>query len=80
MVMLSATVSLVLMLKEPLDNVLVLFPKAPLASPSNCALPLLVIVTTVALSVVTLLPLASLAVTVVLNVAPAVSDVVALTT
>ena len=78
--MLSATVSLVLMVKAPLDNVLVLSPKVPLASPSNCALPLLVIVTTVALSVVTVLPLASLAVTVVLNVAPAVSGVVALTT
>src|SRR5437773_69851 len=79
-VTLSARLSLVLMVKVPADSVLVLSTK--LLSPllSNCALPLLVMVTTVVLSVVTVLFLPAAVAIVVVKGTPAVCGELALTT
>ena len=79
-VMLSAALSLVLIVNVPLDSVLVLSPNVPSPLLSNWALPLLVTVTTVELFVVTVLLLASLAMTVVVKAEPAVSGDMAVTT
>src|SRR5437773_1219766 len=73
-------VTLVLMVKVPADSDLVLSTKLLLPLLSNCALPLVVMVTAVVLSVVVVLLNASLAVTVVVKAAPAVCGELALTT
>src|SRR5205085_2785572 len=82
-VTLSATVSFVLIVNVPLESVFLwalVSAKVLLPSLSNCPLPvLLVIVTCVALSVVTVLLKLSLAVTVTLKAVPAVCDDDALT-
>jgi hypothetical protein len=78
-VMVSATLSLVLIVNVPLLSVLVLSPKAPSPLLSNCTPPVPVVVTTVELSVVTVLLNASLAATVTLNALPAVCGELALT-
>ena len=67
-----ATLSLVLMVNAPLDKVLVLSPKVLSPLPSSCALPLLVMVTTVLLSPGTAAFKMSWAVTVVVKAVPAV--------